>query len=107
MSMNDYAASLEYIAEREDASDEKLTRDEMRVLRKYVGELSWLSANIIPDLLIYALDLAKKQKQAVLKDFQSVNRVLKVRERESKVVFWKIGKKEELCVLGISDASYH
>ena len=106
--MNDYAASLEDIAVREDKSDEKLTQEEMRVLRKYVGKLSWLAANTRPDLLIYALDLAKKQKQAMLKDLRSVNSILqKVREKESKVVFRKIGEKEELCVSGISDASYH
>ena len=42
ISMDDYAASLEDIAIREDKSDEKLNREEMRVLRKYVGKLSWL-----------------------------------------------------------------
>ena len=37
-----------------------------------------------------------------------MNRILnRVREKESKVVFWKIGKKEDLCVSGVSDASYH
>ena len=37
---------------------------------------------------MYALDLAKKQKQAVLKDLRCVNRILqKVMEKESKVVF--------------------
>ena len=80
----------------------------MRVLRKYVGKLSWLAANTRPDLAIYALDLAKKQKAAVLKDLRSVNRILqKVREKESKIVFKKIAEKGSLCVIGISDASYH
>ena len=37
LSMNDYAASLEDVEIREDKSDEKFTREEMRVLRKYVG----------------------------------------------------------------------
>ena len=61
-----------------------------------------------PDLAIYALELAKRQKKAVIKDLREVNRVLKkVRENESKVVFTKIGEKEELCVLGVSDALYH
>merc|ERR1712237_119491 len=45
ISMNDYAASLEDIAIREDKSDEKLNCEEMRVLRKYIGKLSWLAAN--------------------------------------------------------------
>ena len=94
ISMTDYAASLEDIAVREDASDKKLTRDEMRVLRKYVGKLSWLATNTRPDLSIHALDLAKKEKQATLKDLRSVNRVLlKVREKESRVMFGKIGSK--------------
>jgi len=59
-------------------------------------------------LAIYALDLAKKQKSATLKDLRSINRILqKVREKESKIVFKKIAEKGNLCVLGISDASYH
>ena len=106
--MNDYAASLEDVEIREDKSDDKLTREEMRVLRKYVGKLSWLAANTRPDLAIYALDLAKKQKSATLKDLRSINRILqKVREKDSKIVFKKIGEKGSLCVIGISDASYH
>ena len=37
-----------------------------------------------------------------------MNRVLKkVQEKESKVKFRRIGTKEELCVLGVYDASYH
>ena len=37
-----------------------------------------------------------------------MNRVLKkVQEKESKVMFRKMGTKEELCVLGVCDASYH
>ena len=80
--MNDYAASLEDIKIREDKSSKNLTREEMRVLRKYVGKLSWLAANTRLDLSVYALDLAKKQKQAVLKDLWSMNRILpKVREK--------------------------
>ena len=55
LSMNDYAESLEDVQIREDKSDEKFTREEMRVLRKYVGKLSWLAANTRPDLAIHAL----------------------------------------------------
>ena len=52
--------------------------------------------------------MAKKQKKAVLKVLRSVNRILqKVRERENKIVFSKIGEKRCLCVIGISNASYH
>ena len=70
--------------------------------------MSWLAANTRPDLAIHALELAKKQKKVVLKDLRSMNKILeRVREKESKVVFSRIGEKEDLCVLGISDASYH
>ena len=44
----------------------------------------------------------------MIKDLRQVNRVLKkVKEKESKVVFTKIGNKEELCVMGVSDRLYH
>merc|ERR1711984_63069 len=108
LSMDEYADSLEDILIREDKSSEELDREEMRTLRKYVGKLSWLATNARPDLSIYALNLAKKQKQATLKDLRDVNRILmKVREKESKVVFRKMGEKEDLCLLGVTDASYY
>ena len=108
LSMDDYAASLEDVAVREDKSTESLNRDEMRILRKYVGKLSWLASNSRPDISIYTLNLAKKQKQATLKDLRDINRILqKVREKKNTVVFRKIGEKEDLCLIGITDASYH
>ena len=53
---------------REDRPDEMLTKDELKILRKYVGKLNWLAANTRPDIAIYALDLAKKQRKATIKD---------------------------------------
>ena len=71
-----------------------LTKDELKVLRKYIGKLNWLAANTRPDKAIYALDLAKKQKRATLKDIRDVNRVFKkVQEKESKGLFKRIRKK--------------
>ena len=108
ISMEDYAQSLEEIKIREAKANEELTREELKVFRKYVGKLNWLAANTRPDLAIYALDMAKKQKKAVIKDLREVNRIIKkVREKESKVVFSRIGEKDELCIIGVSDASYH
>merc|ERR1712105_279907 len=44
----------------------------------------------------------------VLKDLRDVNRILQnVREKNNKIVFRKIGEKEEICVDGVSNASYH
>ena len=44
----------------------------------------------------------------MIKDLREINRVLKkVREKESRVLFTKIGEKDELSVIGVNDASYH
>ena len=108
ISMEDYAHSLEEIKVRDAKADELLTREELKTFRKFVGKINWLAANTRPDLAIYALDMAKRQKRAVIKDLREVNRVIKkVREKESKVFFSRLGKIEDLCVMGVSDASYH
>merc|ERR1712105_74081 len=107
MSMDEYADSLEDILIREDKASEPLDRDEMKTLRKYVGKLSWLASNARPDLAIYALNLAKKQKKATLKDLRDINRILTiVRSKKNRVIFRKIGEKEDLCLIGVTDASY-
>ena len=75
-----------------------LTKDELKVLRKYIGKLNWLAANTRPDKAIYALDLAKKQRRATLKDLRDVNRVFKKdQEKECKIVFKRIRRKNT-CV---------
>ena len=56
--MEDYVKSLEEIQIIDAKSDETLTRDELKVLIKFVGKLNWLAANTRPDLAIYALELA-------------------------------------------------
>ena len=105
--MDEYAESLEEIKIREDKSDEELTKDELKILQKYVGKIKWVAANTRQDNTIHALELAKKQKKATLKDLREVNRILKkVHEKESKVMFKKLGTKEELCIVGVCDASY-
>ena len=107
-SMEDYAKSLEEIKIRDAKADETLTRYEVNFFRKFMGKLNWLAANVRPDLAIYALELAKRQKKATIKDLREINRVLKkVREKKSKVVFTRIREKEELSVIGVNDASYH
>ena len=108
ISMEDYAKSLEEVVIREGSQDDSLTREELKVLRKYVGKLNWLAVNTRPDLAIYALELAKKQKKATLKDLRNVNRILKkVSDKESRVVFRRIARREDLCMIGITDASYN
>ena len=88
--------------------DDPLTEVEMKVYRKYVGKLSWLASNTRADLAIHVLDSARKQKNAVLKDLKVINRIVeKIGEKESKVVFGRVARKQDMCVIGISDASYH
>ena len=58
--MEEYAECLEDIKIREDKCDVVLSRDEMKVLRKYIGKIKWLTANTLPDLAIHAFQLAKK-----------------------------------------------
>ena len=44
----------------------------------------------------------------MLKDWRDINRIVeKISEKESKVVFGKVARKQDMCVIGISDASYH
>ena len=58
ISMEDYTKSLEEIQIREAKADEILTKEELKIYRKFVGKLNWLAANTRPDLAIYALELA-------------------------------------------------
>ena len=72
-----------------------------------MGKINWLAANTRLDITIYALELAKKQKNATLKDLREVNKILKkIHEKKCKVMFKKLGTKEELCIVGVCDASY-
>merc|ERR1712089_51621 len=88
--------------------DDPLTEVEMKVYGKYVGKLSWLASNTRLDLAIHVLNSARKQKNTVLNDLRDIKNIVeKIGEKESKVVFGKVAKKEEMCVIGISDASYH
>ena len=43
-----------------------------------------MKANARPDITIYSLELAKKQKKATLKDLREVNRILKKVQRKAK-----------------------
>ena len=51
--------------------------------------------------------MSMKGKDATLKDLRRINHIVEwIKERESRVVFSHIGKKEELQITGIGDASY-
>ena len=106
--MKDYADSVEEIKEiRKADRNERLTTAELKEYRKYTGKISWLSQGTRPDLSYSALNLAKKNNNAVISDLRNVNRIVeKIKKEENKVVYGRIGDKETLQVIGIVDASY-
>ena len=67
-----------------------------------------MAANTRPDIAIYALELAKKQKKAILKDLKEVNTIFKmVDKKESKLMFRRIGDKKDLFIIVVCDAAYY
>ena len=106
--MEDYADSIEEIKEiRKADRNERLTTAELKEYRKYTGKISWLSQGTRPDLSYSALNLAKKNNNAVISDLRNVNRIVeKVKKEENKIVYGRIGDRETLQVIGIVDASY-
>ena len=108
LSMEDYANSIEEIKEiRKEKKEEPLTKTELKVYRKYTGKLNWLAENTRPDLSIWALNMSKKNTKATIGDLKKVNQLVKkVKIRQSKVKFSKIGRKEDLVIHAVGDASY-
>ena len=108
LSMEDYAQSIDEIKEiRRVKKDTPLTKSELKLFRKCVGKLNWLAENTRPDLSIWSLNLSKRNSSATVGDLKKVNQIIKkVRSRQSKVKFAHIGKKEDLVIHSVGDASY-
>merc|ERR1712112_313719 len=108
VSMEDYAKSVEPIVEIRNANrSEKLTNIELKEYRKYTGKISWLAQGTRPDLSYSSLNLAKKNASATIADLRNVNKIVeKVKKEDNKVVYTKVGEKENLQIIGIVDASY-
>ena len=108
VSMDDYVDSLESdIVVRKGQRDESLTKLELKLYRKMTGKISWIAENVRPDLSFTALSMSKKSNSATLADLKSLNNIIeKVKEKPAKVFFSKIGKKDQIQIVGIGDASY-
>ena len=108
LSMDEYASSIEEIREiRKEKKITPLTKTEMKLYRKYVGKLNWLAENTRPDLAIWSLNLSKQNAKATIGDLKKVNQIVKkVQNRQSKVKFSVIGRKEDLVIHAVGDASY-
>ena len=98
VSMEDYAQSIEEIKEiRKAGNNEPLTKTEYKVFRKYAGKIQWLAENVRPNLAFVGLNMSMKKNDATIGDLKKVNRIVKkVKSRESKMKFGKIGKKREI-----------
>ena len=108
MSMEDYAESIEEIKEiRKEKNTEMLMKIDNKLYSKYVGKISWLAENCRPDLAVTALKMARKSGKATVGDLMNVNSVVKrIKQKKNEVKFTKIGRKEDLVVTGVGDASY-
>ena len=86
--MEEYAKSLKKLEIRKGSSEEELTEAELKVFRKYIDKLNWLASNTTPDLVMYVMESARKQKKATFKELRNFNRILEnVVEKENRVVF--------------------
>ena len=108
MSMEDYAASLTKIDHfREAPKEEGLSKVEHKLFRKKVGQLSWLASNVRPDLSYPVQSLSQKSAKPTMEDLKKINHVIGLaKSQENKVVFRHIDTKENLQILGVSDASW-
>ena len=67
-----------------------------------------MASDTRPDLAVYVIECSRKQMDAMLKGLKNINRILdKVMERENKVVFGRVADKERMCIVRVSDTSYH
>jgi hypothetical protein len=102
ISMEDYAKTIEKLENiRVAKPDDILTRTELQVFRNYTGKLSWLAANTCPDLAFTALAMSKRNSCATIWDLKKINQVVDmIRAKPCKVVFGRIGQKEDLMLYG-------
>ena len=108
--MEDYVESVKLIPVfRKDADESPLNLVELKLYRKYVGKLLWLAENVRPDLAFLALDMSRTVKRATLKDLKNINKFIQqqIFGRVNKVIMRPVGKKEDLIICAVSDASFY
>ena len=105
--MEDYVRIFEDIKEiRKGNRDEPLMRLELKEYKKMTGKIALLANSTRPDLSFTALPIAKRNNYATISDLRNFNSVLKnVREKDSRICFSKISKRENLKIIRISDTS--
>jgi len=108
VSMEDFAKSIKEIQDiRKANGTEPLTKAELKEYRKHTGKLSWLAQGTRPDLSYSVIELSKKNNSATIADLRNINRIIeKVKKEENKIIYKKLGNREDLQIIGIVDASY-
>lgn len=108
LGMEDYAKQFVHIPNfRQGKGTDPLNSHEIKILRRFIGQLAWLSGNSRPDLAFIAMQLSTIVTKATLADLKSINRIIDIiHSRHSKVIFKKVGNKEDLQILGVSDGAY-
>ena len=90
-------------------TERELNLEEYKAFRGAVGKLNWLQEATRPDLSFDTLNMSMKTKHATVADVNKMNKIIKKAKDEaeqSKIVYSKIDKFENLKIFGFSDASY-
>ena len=103
---SDSLKDMREIRKMEDRN-ELLTKLEMKEFHKITGKVIWLADSTRSDLCFTALQMSKKNKEAIIFDLRDVKRVLKkVRECSNRLKYEKIGSKEDLMIVGMGDTFF-
>ena len=91
---------------RKQMSDNFLDRDDNRLLRKTVGQLSWAASQTRPDLAFPALDLSTRLNHAKYSDAKLSIKILKqAKLKPLELKYAYLGEIEDLHIEVFSDAS--
>ena len=105
--MEEYVNALEEIPVRQEKKKVLLNSNEMKLLRRITGKISWIASNCRPDLSFISLKLSMKSKNATIEDIKYANMtVRKAKNKVSKVSYKFSPSMKDLVVYGLGDASY-
>ena len=105
----DYADSIKYITISQQRKSEKfhlLNSDEEHILRKVIGQANWLASQTRPDISFDVLNLSCDiNKNPVVSHLIEANKmILKIKNKESKLVFPNLGTVDDLKIVAFTDA---
>lgn len=82
-----------------------LNEFEIKIFRRYIGQLSWRSSMIRPDFDCIAMLLTNISHKAKIADLKKTNRIIHIiNSRMSSVSYSFVGAPKDLMILGVNDA---